>query len=282
MLPAEARNGRATAVRPFLKWAGGKGRLLRQYADLFPDKIGNYHEPFLGSGAVFFRLYPRIEGGAHLSDRIEDLILTYRAVRDDVAGVVRRLKKHVYEREHYYRVRAQNPARLSAAGRAARFIYLNRTGFNGLYRVNRSGKFNVPFGRYKNPTICDEEGLRRASEPLASAEIENRGFEDLPGCVKKGDFVYLDPPYHPRSKTSNFTAYTSDPFGEDEQRALAKTCQALHERGARFMLSNSDTAFIRRLYKGFGIQRVYAARAINASPNGRGKIAEVVVRNYEA
>ena len=187
-LPAEARNGQAPPARPFLKWAGGKGRLLRQYADLFPDKIESYHEPFLGSGAVFFRLRPKIKGGVNLSDRIEELILTYRAVRDDVAGVIRRLKKHVYDRDHYYRVRAQNPARLSGAGRAARFIYLNRTGFNGLYRVNRSGQFNVPFGRYKNPTICNEEGLRWASESLVSAEIEERGFEELPECCGKGRF----------------------------------------------------------------------------------------------
>ncbi len=280
MTAAESPKTEAPPTRPFLKWAGGKVRLLRQYADLFPDEIGSYHEPFLGSGAVFFRLCPRLGGEVHLSDRIEDLILTYRAVRDDVAGVIRCLRRHVYDREHYYRVRAQNPARLSPAGRAARLIYLNRTGFNGLYRVNRSGRFNVPFGRYVNPTICDGDGLRRASESLEGAEIEKRGFEDLPGCVERGDFVYLDPPYHPKSKTSNFTSYTPDAFGEDEQRALAETCRALHARGARFMLSNSDTPFVRKLYRGFDIRRVYAARAINSSPGGRGKVAELVVRNY--
>ncbi len=278
---AKAQSSRPPLVRPFLKWAGGKGRLLGQYADLFPDKMGNYHEPFLGSGAVFFFLRPRISGEIHLSDRIDELILTYRTVRDDVAGVIRRLKKHVYDRDYYYRIRAQNPARLSAAGRAARLIYLNRTGFNGLYRVNRSGQFNVPFGRYVNPTICDEKGLRQASESLANAEIERRSFVDLAKYVKKNGFVYLDPPYHPLSKTSNFTSYTPDTFGEDEQRALAEVCRALHARGARFMLSNSDTPFVRKIYKGFDVRRVYASRAINASPNRRGKVPEVVVRNYD-
>lgn len=277
---AKTRKSSPLGARPFLKWAGGKGRLLNQYAELFPSKIGNYHEPFLGSGAVFFFLRSRISGRIHLSDRIEELILTYRAVRDEVEGVVKRLKKHVYDRDYYYRIRAQNPARLSPAGLAARFIYLNRAGFNGLYRVNRKGKFNVPFGRYVNPTICDEEVLRNASELLTNAEIEKCSFVDFSKSVKRGDFVYLDPPYHPISKTSNFTSYTPDAFGEDEQRLLANVCRALHDRGVRFMLSNSDTSFVRGIYQGFEIQRVYAPRAINASPNGRGKISEVVVRNY--
>jgi len=266
--------------RPFLKWVGGKGRLLAQFSPLFPDEIGTYHEPFLGSGAVFFHLKHRIGGRAFLSDRIKDLVTTFGAVRDDVEGVIRHLERHVYKQGHYYRVRAQNPARLSTSGLAARFIYLNRTGFNGLYRVNRRGQFNVPFGRYTNPTICNVECLRRASKSLAEAEIKQRGFQELPGWVEAGDFVYLDPPYHPLSQTANFTSYTANRFEEADQRALAQVCHELNVTGARFMLSNSDTPVVRDLYKDFDIHQVFAARAINSQSSKRGKIPEVVVRNY--
>ncbi|MEE9257083.1 MAG: Dam family site-specific DNA-(adenine-N6)-methyltransferase, partial [bacterium] len=200
-----ARTSPKAPARPFIKWAGGKGRLLAQYEALFPEEIGDYHEPFLGSGAVFFRLSPRIGGRAYLSDSIDELVKTFRAVQEDAEGVIRRLGRHVYERGHYYRVRAQNPARLSPAGLAARFIYLNKTGFNGLYRVNRAGRFNVPFGRYANPTIRNAGALRAASEALAGAKIGRRGFRELTEWAEAGDFIYLDPPYHPLSKTANFT-----------------------------------------------------------------------------
>lgn len=279
-MDAAKKNFDLNCARPFLKWAGGKRRLLAQYAPLLPAEIRGYHEPFLGSGAVFFFLRPRLQGRICLSDRVGELAATYRAVRDDVEGVIRRLRRHTYGKEHYYRVRAQNPKRLSPAGRAARFIYLNRTGFNGLYRVNRRGEFNVPFGRYVNPTICDAEGLRAASAALAEAAVEVGGFSVLPKKVRPGDFVYLDPPYHPLGGTSNFTAYTSDGFGDGEQRRLAETCRALDEKGARFMLSNSDTPLIHTLYKGFRIGRAFALRAINSNPARRGRIAELVIRNY--
>ncbi len=276
----QMETGESPPARPFLKWAGGKRRLLAQYAPLLPNEVRGYYEPFLGSGAMFFFLRPRLRGGVFLSDRVGELIATYRAVRDGVEGVIRRLRRHAYDRDHYYRVRAQNPKRLSPAGRAARFIYLNRTGFNGLYRVNRRGEFNVPFGRYKNPTICDAEGLRAASAALAGAEVEAGGFPALPGRVRPGDFVYLDPPYHPLGETSNFTAYTPDGFGDGKQRQLAEICRALDGKGARFMLSNSDTPLIHSLYKGFCITRAFAARAINSNPARRGKVSELVIRNY--
>lgn len=275
-----ARVSPNACVRPFLKWAGGKGRLLAQFEPLFPEKIGDYHEPFLGSGAVFFRLRERIGGRAYLSDSIEELVHTFRTVRDDAESLIRHLGRHVYESGHYYRVRAQNPARLSPPGIAARFIYLNRTGFNGLYRVNKSGRFNVPFGRYTNPTICDAAGLRAAAAALAGADLDRRSFAELPGWAEPGDFVYLDPPYQPLTKTANFTAYTAGGFGENEQRQLAGVCRELDRLGARFMLSNSDTPLIREIYSGFDIRRVFAARAINASASRRGKVSEVVVRNY--
>lgn len=275
-----ARVSSKARVRPFLKWAGGKGRLLTQFEPLFPEKISDYHEPFLGSGAVFFCLRGRIGGRAYLSDRIEELAHTFKAVRDDPDSLIRHLGRHIYESGHYYRVRAQNPARLSPAGLAARFIYLNRTGFNGLYRVNKSGRFNVPFGRYTNPTICDAEVLYAASSALAGADIARRSFTDLPSWAEPGDFIYLDPPYQPLSKTANFTGYTAGGFGENEQRHLAEVCRHLDRLGARFMLSNSDTPLIREIYSGFDIRQVLAARAINASATKRGKVSEVVVRNY--
>lgn len=268
--------------RPFLKWAGGKGRLLKQFAPLFPSRIGNYHEPFLGSGAVFFSLRARIEGKVFLSDQIEELIGTYRAVCDDAEAVIRLLKRHIYDREYYYRIRGQNSARLSPPGQAARFIYLNHTGFNGLYRVNRNGKFNVPFGRYKNPTICDAGRLRLASVALQEADLDRRSFRELDKKVRRGDFVYLDPPYHPLSKTANFTGYTAGNFGEEEQCQLAEVCRKLDSKGIRFMQSNSDTPFIRKLYEGFGMVRVQATRAINSRPDRRGKVTEFVIRNYES
>lgn len=276
------RTANSAAARPFLKWAGGKGRLLSQYAPLFPAQIANYHEPFLGSGAVFFSLRAGIGGDVHLSDQIEELIGTYRAVRDDVEAVIRALKRHIYDRAHYYRVRGQDPAPLSPPRRAARFICLNRTGYNGLYRVNRKGEFNVPFGRHKNPTICDAEGLRQASAALQGAALSCCGFRELDKKARRGDFVYLDPPYHPLSKTANFTSYTAGNFGEEEQSQLAGICRNLDGKGAKFMLSNSDTPFIRRLYRGFGMVRIQAARAINSRPERRGKVAELVIRNYKS
>lgn len=275
-----ARVSPKAPARPFLKWAGGKGRLLAQFEPLFPEKIGDYHEPFLGSGAVFFRLRERIGGRVYLSDRIAELVHTFETVRDDVGGLIRHLGRHVYKSEHYYRVRGQNPARLSPAGLAARFIYLNRTGFNGLYRVNKSGRFNVPFGRYTNPTICDAGVLHAAAAALAGADIARRGFAEITDWAEAGDFVYLDPPYQPLSKTANFTAYTAGGFGENEQRHLAGVCRQLDKLGARFMLSNSDTPLIREIYSGFDIRQVFAARAINSTASKRGKIPEVVVRNY--
>ncbi|MDA0998915.1 MAG: DNA adenine methylase [bacterium] len=276
------RTANSAAARPFLKWAGGKGRLLSQYAPLFPAQIGNYHEPFLGSGAVFFSLRPGIRGNIHLSDRIEELISAYQTVRDDVEAVIRALKRHVYDRDRYYRVRGQDTAILSPPARAARFIYLNRTGYNGLYRVNWKGEFNVPFGRHKNPTICDAEGLRRASSVLQKAALSCCGFREMDSKACPGDFVYLDPPYHPLSKTANFTAYTAGSFGEEEQGGLAEVCRKLDGNGVRFMQSNSDTPFIRGLYKDFRVTQVQAARAINSRPNRRGKVAELVIRNYES
>ena len=269
------------AARPVLKWAGGKGRLLPELLDRLPDHFATYHEPFIGGGALFFALagQGRI-GRAFLSDANPSLIDVYLALRDDVDGVVAALREHVYEREHYYRVRALRPEGLSLPERAARVIYLNKTCYNGLYRENRRGEFNVPVGRYKNPTICDEPNLRAASRALQGVDIGRRPFASVLDHAQPGDFVYFDPPYHPLSPTANFTSYDRHGFGPDDQRRLRDVFAALGERGVRALLSNSDTPFVRELYADFQIDQVFVARAVNSKANGRGKVAEVIVRNY--
>ena len=269
--------------RPFLKWAGGKGRLLPELIARLPERSAAYHEPHIGSGALFFELASRgVLGQAYLSDVNQSLIDTYLAVRDDVEGVISILKKHQkkHDQDYYYLVRAIDPSRLSPAGRAARTIYLNKTCYNGLYRENKKGQFNVPFGRYKNPTICDAANLRNVSRALQGVDIACRGFASVLDYAQPGDFVYFDPPYHPVSATSSFTAYDSHGFGEDDQRCLRDVFAELAGRGVHVMLSNSDTPLIRKLYADFQIDRVFASRSINSKSNRRGKIAELIIRNY--
>ena len=264
-----------------LKWVGGKGQLLPELLDRLPPDFNTYHEPFIGGGALFFALAGegRI-GQACLSDANQALIDVYLALRDHVDEVIGLLQGHVYQREHYYRVRAQRPEALSLPEQAARIIYLNKTCYNGLYRENRRGEFNVPFGRYKNPTICDEPNLRAAARVLQGVDIARRPFATILDYAKEGDFVYFDPPYHPLSATANFTGYDRAGFGPDDQRQLRDVFAALGERGVRAMLSNSDTPFIRDLYAGFPIDQVFVSRSVNSKANGRGKVAEVIVRNY--
>ncbi|MBN1771491.1 MAG: DNA adenine methylase [Deltaproteobacteria bacterium] len=263
--------------RPFLKWAGGKGQLLEQYAPLFPKRYKRYLEPFVGGGAVFFHLRPP---RAVLSDGNGELIDCFRAVREEVRAVVAALRLHRYERDHFYAVRALEPETLTLAERAARTIFLNRTCFNGLYRVNSKGRFNVPFGRYANPTIVDPDNLRACSRVLRRARIECAPFQAVLGEARRGDFVYFDPPYHPRSKTSYFTSYGPGGFTADDQRELARVYATLDRRGVLVMLSNSDTPLIRELYRGFRVVEVQANRAINSKGGRRGAITELVVLNY--
>ena len=276
--PAEA------AARPVLKWAGGKGRLLGELLGRLPGDFNGrratYHEPFIGGGALFFALAGRGRlGHARLSDANPSLIDVYLALRDCVDEVVAVLRGHVYERDHYYRVRALRPGELSLPERAARVIYLNKTCYNGLYRENRRGEFNVPFGRYKNPTICDEPNLRTAARVLQGVDIGNRPFASILDYAQAGDFVYFDPPYHPLSPTANFTTYDRHGFGPDDQRQLRDVFAELARRGVRAMLSNSDTPFVRELYAGFRVEQLFAARAVNSKANSRGKVAELLVLN---
>lgn len=267
---------RPTAA-PFLKWAGGKTQLLRQLRPLLPDTFDCYFEPFLGGGALFFNVAP---GVAYLSDVNEELINVYRVVRDDVESLIAQLGNHKHEKNHYYAVRALDPRFLDPVERAARMAYLNRTCFNGLYRVNRRGQFNVPFGSYKNPDICPVDKLRAASATLQGVSIERQDFADAVAHARAGDFVYFDPPYDPVSRTASFTRYAKGDFGPEDQAALAETFADLTARGVHCMLSNSDTPLINELYAAFRVERVQARRAISRRAGGRGPVSEVVVLNY--
>lgn len=262
---------------PFLKWAGGKGRLLGQYQPLFPQSYERYFEPFVGAGAVFFHLAP---SEAHLSDVNPELVNAYQVIRDQVAELIETLANYPHDRDFYYALRAQDPATLTPVERAARIIYMNKTCFNGLYRVNRRGQFNVPFGDYKNPRILDEAGLRAAHAALQGVSVTHQGFDAVLAEAKSGDFVYFDPPYHPLSPTASFTSYAADDFGPEDQIRLAAVFRRLDAKGVKLMLSNSETPFIRDLYEGFHVEQVWAPRAINRDAAKRQAVAEVVVTNY--
>ena len=273
--------------KPFVKWVGGKRQLLKQFRELnlyppecFNPESNTYFEPFVGGGAVFFDLLPK---HAELSDTNRELVITYNVIKDNVDGLIKLLKKHIYNKEYYLGVRAQDINELSDIEIASRFIFLNRTGFNGMYRVNKNGQFNVPFGRYKNPLICDENNLRKVSEVLQGITITHRDYKDVLELAKIGDFIYFDPPYYPLNPTSSFTAYTAKGFFEKEQIQLRDTFVKLHERGCFVMLSNSDTPFINELYSGLegvSVNKIIAGRAINSKGSKRGKINEVLVTNY--
>ncbi len=280
--PSEAqRDASPQAPRPFLKWAGGKGQLLEQLWPLLPaGPFAQYFEPFVGSAALFFALRPK---SATLSDVNRELIDCYRAVKGHVDDVIAALEQHRYDEVRYYEVREQQPAALALAARAARTIYLNKTGYNGLYRVNRAGRFNVPFGRYTNPGFRSPESLenlRACARALRGARVCVRDFGEVVRHAKKGDFVYFDPPYVPLSDTSDFTLYVPGGFGPEEQARLATVVDALTGAGVVVMLSNSDTPMVRELYARYRIDTVTAARSINSRASRRGKVREVVVRNY--
>jgi len=264
---------------PVIKWVGGKTKLLPELIQRLPDRFGRYYEPFAGGAALFFRVAPKT---AVLADSNADLINLYSTIAADVASVIKRLQYHRthHSETHYYDMRERwNQLRPSwnAADRAAAFIYLNKTCFNGLWRVNRAGDFNVPIGRYTDPPICVPEALRAAHEVLSRAELKCADYRTAVATASRGDFIYFDPPYDPIAPTANFTSYTSNVFGPDQQRELAETARILVSRGCKVMLSNSDTPFIRSLYKGFTIDRVKCPRAINSNAAKRGDVDEVIV-----
>jgi len=262
-----------------VKWVGGKTQLLATLGEMLPASWGRYFEPFVGGGAMFWR---NGEGDSVLNDFNAELATTYRIVRDEVDSLITALGEHYYDKDYYYEVRALEPAKMTPVQRAARMIFLNRTGFNGLYRVNRKGRFNVPFGRYSNPRICDDENLRACSERLKRTELRNEDFEVALADADTGDFVYLDPPYAPVSKSANFTTYTAGGFGDAEQRRLRRTLKALDARGVNFMLSNSAAEGLAEAYSddGWNVDIVRASRNVNSKASRRGKVNELVVRNY--
>ncbi len=269
--------------KPFLKWAGGKSNLLKQYEPLFPKWSGDYFEPFIGSGAVFFFLSARQEARKYyLSDLNREIVDAFCAVRDDVEEVIRLLTKHqkLHSKDYFYQVRALVPENLSTLERAARTIYLNKTCFNGLYRVNKKGEFNVPMGNYKKPSILQVETLKTASRALARADLAVGHYSDLVDKAQAGDFIYLDPPYHPLSKTAMFTNYVAEAFDEKDQMELSQVATTLSEKGCLFMESNSNTDFVKDLYKDFKIQEVLARRSINREKSKRGVITELVITNF--
>jgi DNA adenine methylase len=265
-------------ARPVLKWAGGKGRLVPRILVALPDQIRTYYEPFVGSAAVFFALASQKRfQNAVLGDQNPELINVYRALQSDVKGLIKALSKHRYDRDTYYAVRDLNPENLDPSERAARTIYLNKAGFNGLYRVNRSGQFNVPFGRHTNPTICDEPRLRRAAALLQSVTLQVADFATVCKAAKRKDAVYFDPPYVPLSKTSNFTAYHEKVFDDSEHERLAILFGRLVNKGVGVVLSNSDTPLTRKLYSEWKPQTLMVTRPINSKTTHRGGVAELLV-----
>ena len=289
ILPIPFSPGRTTKreplVQPFLKWAGGKRQLLPALRPLLPNKISRYFEPFLGGGAVFLDRQPE---NAIVNDFNAELINCYQVIRDYPEELLQETLKHFNTSEHFYYVREmdRNPdfAQRPAIERAARLIYLNKTCYNGLFRVNSQGQFNVPFGDYKNPVIADPAIIRALSRYLKTAKIIFRSgdFAEAVGDAKKGDFVYFDPPYDPISDTASFTGYSLNGFDRSEQRRLRDLCDTLTTRKVNVIVSNSDTAFIRELYSGkhYTIHTVQARRNINSVSSGRGKIDEVFILNY--
>ena len=302
----------ASLAKPFLKWAGGKGQLLDKFVEFYPSElkngnITNYYEPFIGGGAVFFEVAQQYNIQlAYLYDINEELILTWRVIQQDVLKLIEILDsfQKQYEKlddekqsEFYYEVRAdfnRNLGRINYSKysehwilRAAQIIFMNRTCFNGLFRLNQKGEFNVPAGRYKNPRILDEQNLMKVSKLLEIAEIKNAGFEAVEHDLVENSFVYFDPPYRPISKTSDFTAYSKLKFEDNEQRQLAELFHRLHKKGIKQMLSNSDPKnndpndnFFDDIYRDFTISRIPARRMISSDASKRVAINEIIVTNY--
>ncbi|HHV16529.1 MAG TPA: DNA adenine methylase [Gelria sp.] len=271
-------------TKPFLKWAGGKRQLIPEIAKHVP-KFSTYYEPFVGAGAVFFHLQPN---RAIINDSNSQLIMTYRVIKDNLDELIAILELHKQNNseKYYYKIRELDREpdvfkSLSDAQKAARLIYLNKTCYNGLYRVNSQGLFNVPYGRYKNPVIYEPAVLLAINKSLNSANVTimDGDYADALINADKKSFVYLDPPYHSPDNT-NFTGYQAGGFDEKEQIRLRDTYKELTNRGVRCLLSNSDTSFIRELYRDFTIETVEVSRAINSNPDGRGKVNEVLIKNY--
>ena len=296
-------------IRPFVKWAGGKGSLISQLNNFYPYELKNgiierYIEPFVGGGAVLIDILQKYDvQEAYAFDINIDLINSYNVIKNNVEDLITNLKQMETEylqleqeerKNYFYNKRdeynnytlKENEQNIQ---RAAQFIYLNRTCFNGLYRVNKAGKFNVPMGSHKNPTICDEENLRNLSKLIQNVQFQYGDYKRSMEYVTENTFVYFDPPYRPLNVTSGFTSYTKEDFNDENQKELAEFYRELNEQNAKLMLSNSnpkntnkEDTFFDNLYQGFNIDEIYASRMINANSKGRGKISEILVTNYDA
>ena len=275
-------------VAPVVKWVGGKRQLLPEIKKYSPKKFNTYFEPFVGGGAVLFEFQPK---NAIVNDINKELINLYSVIQNNVEELISKLSDtdtYSNTSECYYKIREldrepQKYNKMTGIDRAARILYLNKTCYNGLYRVNSVGEFNSPFGSYKNPNIVNEITLRAVNKYFNESNIKflNVDFENAVKNAKKGDFIYFDPPYAPISKTSNFTGYNESGFGENEQIRLKTLCDILDKKGVKFLLSNSDCEFIRELYRDYNIVTIKAKRAINSNGNNRGTVSEVLIRNYE-
>ncbi len=309
MVNTRTRIGRKVdrVAHPFLKWAGGKSQLLKKFEELFPEnfrngEVGNYVEPFVGGGAVYFFInqhYPIDK--CHIFDKNEEIVLAYSVVKRNVESLIREIRwideeygdaDQKSRQRMFYRIRDEfnelhrhvdfSVYHQSWIKRAAQLIFLNRTCYNGLFRVNADGEFNVPFGRYRRPKILDGDNLRAVADSLVNTYVHHGDFTDCLRYAGTGSFVYLDPPYRPVSRSSSFTSYASGGFPEEDQVRLAEFARTLDRKGVQFMISNSDTndGFFEGLYDGFTIERVTARRAINSKGTDRGEITELVITNY--
>lgn len=272
-------------VLPVVKWVGGKRQLLPQIRKLLPEHFSTYFEPFIGGGAVLFDIQPP---KAIINDYNSELINVYNVIKTDVELLILDLEKHINSPEYFYEIRSLDREQnfhnnTSSIQRASRILYLNKTCFNGLFRVNQAGEFNAPFGFYKNPNIINKTTLRAVSNYFNKNNLRflNEDFESSLKGIRKGAFVYFDPPYDPLSSSSNFTGYTQGGFNREDQQRLKEQCDRLDEKGVKFLLSNSATEFIKDIYKGYEIIDVKARRSINSDGGSRGEINEVLVRNYE-
>jgi len=275
---------RIQPVVPFLKWVGGKRQLINSLVPLLPEKIAAYCEPFVGGGALLFRIQPQT---AYINDINSELIRVYKVIKDDVEALIDALQEFRNDSDYYYEVRDWDRdiigySALSDIKKAARIIYLNKTCYNGLFRVNGAGAFNTPFGNYRNPNIVNSPTLRAVSSYLnaAAVSLTSLDYADALKSLPAETFVYMDPPYDPISDTSSFTGYAKSGFSREDQIRLRECCDDLDRRRFKFMLSNSATDFIRELYADYNITVVQAKRAINSDASKRGEIDEVVVRNY--
>lgn len=277
--------GKNLLVAPVLKWVGGKRQLIEAFSPLLPQRYTSYCEPFVGGGALLFHLQPKT---AYVNDINSDLMRVYTVIKDQVDELIEEIKTYKNESTFFYSVRDWDRDRqkydsLSDVKKAARILYLNKTCYNGLYRVNNAGEFNSPFGNYRNPNIVNEPVLRAVSSYFNNSTVTftSVDYTEVLSNVKKGTFVYLDPPYDPISETSNFTGYSRGGFSKEEQVRLRMCCDELDKRGIKFMLSNSATDFIKDQYSAYNITEVHAKRVINSVGTKRGDVDEIVVRNYE-